>query len=63
MEYDMEDMVMEYDMEDMVMKDIMKWKSQKGVSFMNVKDMIEAYWKEYLDGQRSIGNEDTECIG
>jgi len=56
-------MMMEISLEEMVMEDIMKWKSQKGISFINVKDLIEAYWKEYLDGQRSIGNEDTECIG
>ena len=55
--------MMEMSLEEMVMEDIMKWKSQKGISFINVKDLIEAYWKEYLDGQRSIGNEDSECIG
>lgn len=55
--------VMKYYFEDLVMEDIMEWKSRKGISFMTVKDMIEAYWKEYLDGQRSIGNEDHECIG
>lgn len=54
---------MKYYFEDLVMEDIMEWKSRKGISFMTVKDMIEAYWKEYLDGQRSIGNEDHECVG
>ena len=54
---------MEANLEEMVMEDIMEWKSQKGIPILYVNDLIEAYWKEYFDGQRSVGNEDTECIG
>ena len=54
---------MEYDMEELVMEDIMEWKSQKGISFINVKDLIQAYWKDYFDGQWSAGNENFKCIG
>ena len=50
-------------LENMVMEDIMKWKSQKGITFINVGDLIEAYWKDYFDGQRLVGNENFECIG
>ena len=55
--------MMEMNLEKLVMEDIMEWKSRKGISFINVKDLIEAYWKDYFDGQRSNGNEDSECIG
>jgi len=34
--------------EHLVMEDIMKWKSQKGLSFINNELMIKAYWEEYL---------------
>lgn len=57
------DKLMEYDMEDMVMQDILEWKDRKGISYINVKDLIEAYWKDYFDGQWSDGNENYECIG
>ena len=50
-------------LEDLVMEDIMKWKSQKGISFINARDLIEAYWKDYFDGQWSSGNENYKCIG
>lgn len=50
-------------LEDMVMGDIIRWRSQKGISFINVKDLVEAYWKDYFDGQRLVGNENFECIG
>ena len=49
--------------EDLVMEDILKWKSQKGINFVAVKDLIEAYWKDYFNGQRFVGNENFECIG
>ena len=49
--------------EDLVMEDILKWKSQKGISFINVKDLVEAYWKDYFNGQRLVGNENFACIG
>ena len=55
--------MMEMNLEELVMEDIMEWKSRKGISFINVKDLIEAYWKDYFDGQRSNRNEDSECIG
>ena len=42
-------------LEDMVMEDIMKWKSQKGITFINVGDLIEAYWKDYF-------NVDTDMV-
>ena len=50
-------------MEDMVMEDIMKWKSRKDLSFINVKDLIKAYWKDYFNEQWSAGNENFKCIG
>ena len=55
--------IMEANLEELVMEDIMEWKSRKGISFINVKDLIEAYWKDYFDGQQSSGNENFECIG
>ena len=42
-------------LENMVMEDIMKWKSQKGITFINVGDLIEAYWKDYF-------NVDTDMV-
>jgi len=42
-------------LENMVMEDIMKWKSQKGITFINVRDLIEAYWKDYF-------NVDTDMV-
>ena len=41
-------MMMEMSLEEMVMEDIMKWKSQKDLSFINNELMIKAYWEEYL---------------
>lgn len=35
--------------EDLVMEDVLKWKSQKGIDFIAVKDLIEAYWKDYFN--------------
>ena len=55
--------IMEANLEELVMEDMMEWKSRKGISFINVKDLIEAYWKDYFDGQWSVRDENFECIG
>ena len=54
--------IMEANLEELVMEDIMEWKSRKNISFINVKDLIEAYWKDYFDGQWSVRDENFECI-
>jgi len=37
--------------EHLVMEDIMKWKSQKSLSFINTELMIKAYWNDYLNDE------------
>ena len=41
--------------EDMVMGDIIRWRTQKDITFINVKDLVEAYWKDYF-------NVDTDMV-
>ena len=55
--------IMEMTLEELVMEDINEWKSQKDIVPFAMKDLIEAYWKDYFDGQWSAGNENFECIG
>ena len=42
-------------LENMVMEDIIRWRTQKDITFINVKDLVEAYWKDYF-------NVDTDMV-
>jgi hypothetical protein len=46
---------MKINLEDMVMGDIIRWRTQKDITFINVKDLVEAYWKDYF-------NVDTDMV-
>ena len=46
---------MKINLEDMVMGDIIRWRTQKDNTFINVKDLVEAYWKDYF-------NVDTDMV-
>ena len=54
---------MKINLEDMVMGDIIRWRTQKDITFINVKDLVEAYWKDYFDDLRPAGIENFKCIG
>lgn len=40
-------------MEEQVLNDMYEWQKKNGFTFETYKDLIEAYWKDYFNEQRS----------